>query len=91
MSVRAKFKVSTITRMQGSRRNDDGKYVPCEMQSIKLNAVYGGDDASHENRKFWDATPSGELTLNVIHADAGNYFELSEEYYLEFTKALKPS
>ena len=81
--VRAKFKVTEITRHMGSRKEGDA-WVPAEMQTVKMSPVTGG---SEENKTFWDASPSGELRLGVINQAAWSAFELAEEYYLDFTKA----
>ena len=53
---------------------------------VKLRAVYS-DDPEHENKKFWDATPSGELEMHITNNDAAEFFELGAEYYLDFTRA----
>lgn len=53
---------------------------------IKLSAVYS-EDPEHENKKFWDATPSGNLEMWVTNRDAADFFELGAEYYLDFTPA----
>jgi hypothetical protein len=35
---------------------------------------------------FWDASPSGGLTLGTINPAAWEQFELGKEYYLDFAK-----
>ncbi len=77
MTVRAKFVVQSITRQKGWSGN-------AEVQTIKLNPVSSG---SEEDKKFFAATPSGTVELGVVNPDAGNYFELGQAYYLDFTKA----
>jgi hypothetical protein len=84
MSVRAKFKVTSITTMMGSRKGDDGKYVPAEARSIKLIPVIGG---SPENDSFFQSTPTGEINLGVLNEEAWPYFELNGEYYVDFSSA----
>lgn len=90
-SVRAKFKVDSITLLGGTKaeKNGDGEidYVPCEMRSIRMTPVYGNGDPEHENTKFWQASPGGSLEMNVMNADAAAVFELGKEYYLDFTLA----
>lgn len=91
--VRAKFKVVGINRSESSR--DSGKkdangraiYEPCEMQTVRLSPVYGNGDPNHENTKFWQASPSGQLELGCINLEAAKYFELGKEYYIDFKKA----
>lgn len=77
MSVRAKFTVQSITRQKGWGGH-------AEVQTIRLQPVGGGSD---EDKKFFAATPSGQVELGVVTAEAGNYFELGASYYLDFTRA----
>ncbi len=81
MTVRAKFKVETISRQKHWDKAQG------EIQTIKLSPVYGNNDPQHENTKFWAATPSGSVELGTVNGSAAAYFELGEEYYLDFTKA----
>lgn len=78
MSVRAKFVVTSITRQKGWNGG------PCEVQSIRLTPVVGG---SEENKKFFAATPSGQVEISTVNVEAAKYFELDREYFLDFTKA----
>ena len=99
MSVRAKFKLNRVERSIGSRvkKDADGNRVknskgydemePCEMHTLVLNPVYGNGDPDHENTKFWDASPGGELKLNCVNAAAVGQFVLGAEYYVDFTPA----
>lgn len=93
MSVRAKFKVQRIEASIGSRasdRQDDrGRpiYEPCELRTIVMQPVFGNGDPEHENTKFWQASPSGEIKLGTINPAAWEAFELGGEYYIDFTKA----
>lgn len=90
MSVRAKFKVTNIARSMGSKPQIDGdgvrRYVPAEIQTIKLTPVYDSNPES-ENGKFYNATPSGEIVLGCINESAFSLFELDKEYYIDFTPA----
>lgn len=78
MTVRAKFKVDSITRQ---KHWDAAKG---EFQTIDLSPVGGN---SPENAAFYAATPSGSIKLSTINKEAGSYFELGGEYYIDFTKA----
>jgi hypothetical protein len=80
MMVRAKFKVDAI---ENTKYGKTGKVLT----TIKMTPVYPGENPTHENKKFWDASPSGELRLGTVNAKAVEYFELGEEYYIDFTKA----
>lgn len=81
MSVRAKFVVNSITRTKAWNPQMG------EVQTIKLSPVTGGSNESEENKKFWAATPSGSVEIGTVNKNAGDYFELGKEYYLDFTKA----
>jgi len=49
--------------------------------------MYANNDRQHENTKFWDASPSGEIKLGTVNPDAWNYFTLGKEYYIDFAEA----
>ena len=102
-AVRAKFVVTRIERMQGTKNelcsdpkncpagvayHDPNGYhvVPAEQRTIVAQPVYS-NDPDHENKRFWDASPGGELRLNVVNLEAAEHFELNKEYYLDFTAA----
>lgn len=89
MTVRAKFKCNSITITEGSRevKNERGErtgWEPTEMKTITLIPVYSQDPNS-ENRKFWEASPSGELRLGTINQAASDQFKIGKEYYLDIT------
>lgn len=86
-TIRAKFKVIGIDRAMGSAPNGKGGYSPAEIQSVKLRPVYGNGDAQHENTKFWNATPSGEIRLDCVNLAAASAFKLDCEYYVDFSPA----
>ena len=50
---------------------------------IYMNPVYSG---SEENKSFFNATPGGQITLNVLNESARKQFEQGKEYYIDFTK-----
>ena len=76
MSVRAKFKVTRIERSLWRKG--------VEVQTIVLLPVTSG---SEENAQFYESTPSGEVKLGTVNAEAAAQFELEGEYYIDFTKA----
>ena len=95
--VRAKFKVTHIDRSVGSgiKKDADGKdiidpgtgrptYAQMEMRTVIMHPVYSSEPGT-ENKKFWDATPSGELRLGTVNPSAWEYFELDKEYYVDFS------
>lgn len=77
MSVRAKFYVTTIEPYHGGKGG-----------TVKLRPVYSADPA-HENKAFWDATPTGEISMQINNPQGFQYFtdRLNDEFYVEFTKA----
>lgn len=90
MSVRAKFKVDSIETINQPKsvKQTDGSYKsePGTMTTLKLSPVYSSDP-NHENKKFWDASPGGQLTLNCVNPAAVEQFKIGKEYYLDFTPA----
>ncbi len=84
--VRAKFKCYEITRMARTVYGQDGQPEKREGRTIKLSPVYS-DDPNAENRKFWEATPSGSIELAVINEAGYAPFELDHDYYVDFTHA----
>jgi len=83
MTVRAKFWVSRIEKSIWA-------YAPNqkEMTTLVLQPVTSSE-AGTENKKFWDATPSGEIKLGTVNPEAAQEFELGQEYYIDFTKVEK--
>lgn len=102
MSVRCKFTVTGIKRTMGSRKKRDatGAYVKtdkgydvyeaAEAWTIEMSPVYGHGDPSHENSKFWDATPNGKFEMTCVNKAAVDQLELGHEYYLDITPAAAP-
>ncbi len=80
--VRAKF---TVNRIERSREWNTNK----ELQTIVMSPVtgHGEDGKSEENKEFWAYTPSGEIKLGTVNAEAAAMFELGKSYYVDFTPA----
>jgi len=68
----------------------------CKMQCMKVvqNAYNGNDfefhpvysdDENSENKKFWEATPSGKLEFQCLNPDVK--FEAGKEYYIDISEA----
>lgn len=93
MSVRAKFKVDSYSTQMSQSKIDESKgwdkdnMQPTELRTIVLSPVYGNVDASEENKKFWQYTPSGRIELGTVNPTAWKQFELGKEYYIDFTPA----
>lgn len=95
MSIRCKFKVDEIKRINSSKWVADpdgknGKSVPVEMRSVRMSPVYANNDPAHENSKFWSASPSGQLEFNTVNLEAVEGLDLGAEYYIDISPAPKP-
>lgn len=84
-TVRAKFYCTSITKQMGGGYNNDGKYVSMVVYNYRFQAVAGGVGTDEENKKFYASTPSGTIELQAVRDD---FFEISQEYYLDFTPAI---
>jgi hypothetical protein len=87
MTTRCKFRCDSVERVASSKPGPDGKYVPCEAVNLKFSPVYANGDPNHENSKFWNATPGGQLHLNVVNVEAVTMFGPGKEYYLDISPA----
>lgn len=90
--TRAKFRVNSITLNAYPTVDADGKTIMSVFPSIKMNPVTppfidGKMDPDHENAKFWTASPSGELTMQINNPLGAEVFEAGREYYIDFTPA----
>jgi hypothetical protein len=74
MSVRAKFRVDSITRHSWNK----------EAASVELTAVSGDKE---DNKSWSEYTPSGSLKMCITNPAAVEQFKLGEEYFLDFTPA----
>lgn len=93
-TVRAKFTCDSVEITKGQRPAADAKYDarsgydnydPCKCYTVRMSPVYGG--VKGENQKFWSATPSGKLEMQVMNQPAAEMFEPGKSYYLDFTPA----
>lgn len=80
--VRAKFAVTSITT--SAYKNGEDQWV--EQFTINMHPVYSSDPNS-ENKKFWDATPTGAMSLGTVNKAAADAFKPGREYYIDFTPA----
>lgn len=72
MSVRAKFKCTS------KEANPHGGG-----DLIRLDPVI---DGSEENKRFFRATPGGQIQLATVNPQAAEQFEVGHEYYVDFAK-----
>ena len=84
--VRAKFYVATVTLFQS----------PAGSGSVTLRPVYKyqqgvNGNACEENRQFWEATPSGEITMSITNPPGFepfvDAFHAGKPFYVDFTEA----
>lgn len=77
MSVVAKFQVNEVANRVGGG-------------TVKLGAVYPNDDddkvTRDEETRFWEATPSGEVTLHINNVAALEQFQPGDKMYLTFER-----
>lgn len=90
--IRAKFKVVSKTYRMGSKPDASGKaWIPCATIDVKLAPVFGNGDPNHENTRFWQASPTGEISIGCANAAAADAFVLGQEYYVDFTPSEAPA
>lgn len=74
MSVRAKFKVTSIESFDWNPNT----------KKIKLTPQY--DQSIPEDRRFAAATPSGEFWMNVDNPAAAEQLALGKTFYIDLTE-----
>ncbi len=74
-TVRAKFKVQSVTESEGG------------LKTANLSPVTSG---SPENEKFFKWTPGGQIQLGTINLDAAEQFRPGRQFYVDFTPADAP-
>lgn len=79
MTIRAKFRVISVTRSAGWNGVK-------EMHTVKLQPVAGG---SEENSRFYGSTPSGSIDIGMVLESVGKQFDIGQEFYVDFTPAPK--
>jgi hypothetical protein len=76
VGVRCKFKCDSVQTQKW------GKDSPA-VHSAVLSPVYSSEEGS-ENKKFWDATPSGRIEIGCSKLQP---FEPGKEYYIDISEA----
>lgn len=71
-TVRAKFKVQSVTKAEGGANR------------VELRPVTGG---SPENEQFYKWTPGGSIDLQTVNEAAAAQFEPGAQFYVDFIKA----
>lgn len=72
MTVRAKFRVNSITQYEAGS------------SKVTLTPVTSG---SPENELFYKWTPSGTIELSTLNESAAAQFKVGTEMYVDFTRA----
>jgi len=88
MVVRAKFKLIAQKNSEGSIFKD-GKWTSGVVTSLEFMPVTASDK-NPENKKFWEATPSGIIQLVCVNPESVAELELLREYYVDFTLVSTP-
>lgn len=76
-TVRARFIVTSVT-----------KYAGLIGASVFLSPVNPQWQETSENLAFWEATPNGEIKLQITNPEAARQFEPGKEFYIDFTEAV---
>lgn len=79
MTVRVKFYVTQLMPWS----NGGGE--------VRLSPVYS-QDKDHENKRFWDATPNGELRMGINNPAAYQFFHdhsQGYEFYVDIEPVMK--
>lgn len=71
--TRAKFICTKVTEFSGG--GGEVYLVP-----------FYSTDPNHENKAFWDATPSGSIHLQINNPSGFAHFQEGKEYYVDFSK-----
>lgn len=87
MTVRCKFRCNEIVERESQRsvKGKDEKYntIHFPLYSAVMTPVYS-EDPQHENKAFWDATPSGKFEVGTILQMP---WKVGAEYYLDISPA----
>jgi len=82
MSVRAKVIISSITEYESPKGS---RHVTMRPVFKYQEGVVG--NACLENHIFSDATPSGEIKMQINNPAAAKQFNIGQSYYVDFTEA----
>ena len=66
-------------------------YGPAEVNMSPVYATEENDPAVIEEiRQFFEATPSGKISLNIANEAAAEHFQPGDEFYMRFERIAKP-
>lgn len=77
MKVRAKFVVQSVT--------EHNTYTGGCYKDVKMNPVMADD--VEENKRFHEATPSGEIKMTITNPSAADAFKPGDTFYVDFIEA----
>ena len=75
MTVRAKFRVTSVTEYENAGKK------------VELSAVATG---SKENENFFKWTPSANISLSTVNPEAAKQFVPGKEFYVDFIEVDPP-
>lgn len=75
--VRCKFR---LNKKQELSTGTNGRLATLEFYAVTASG-------SEDNKKFFEATPSGQLVFQTVVAEAADRFEVGKEYYLDIIPA----
>lgn len=78
MSVVARFRVNKLGQGIG--------YTEVELGALYSPESYEDDPVLKEIRSFFEATPSGRLTMTIKNEAAAEHFQLEDEFYVRLEK-----
>lgn len=90
--MRAKFKVHAVTEDKASFVDPEDAAKSIEKPVFHLTLMPVGPDTktgefNSDNKKYWQATPSGMISLSVLNEEAVKDMKVGDEYYVSFQKA----
>jgi hypothetical protein len=82
----AKFYVSSVQKF-GAPNYQTGTPETTGIKVELYPVPYKPDDPTHENSKFWTASPSGKMELQIQNKSLFDAFEVGTEIYLPMVGA----
>jgi hypothetical protein len=82
----SKFYVSSVQKF-GSPNYQTGAPETTGIKVELYPVPYKADDPTHENSKFWTASPSGKMELTIQNKNLFDAFEVGTEIYLPMVGA----
>lgn len=74
MTIRAVFIVTSVTQYAG--------FAGSTINLSPVNPQLGSSDF----KQFWEATPNGEIKMQITNPEAAQQFKPGKEFYVDFTE-----